>query len=55
MEKGYAEKVKDIMQSLYGMADNLESKGIGENIPFVNEKDGLRGAMKTDIFSSFSS
>ena len=49
MEKGYAEKVKDIMQSLYGMADNLESKGIGENIPFVNEKDGLRGAMKTDI------
>lgn len=49
MEKGYTEKVKNIMQSLYEMADNLESKGIGENIPFVDKKDGLRGAVKTDI------
>ena len=49
MESNYADKMKDVMQSVYEMADNLDAKGIGEHIPFVNEKDGLRGAIKTDI------
>lgn len=49
MESNYADKMKDVMQSVYEMADNLDAKGIGEHIPFVDEKDGLRGAIKTDI------
>ena len=49
MEKGYAEKMKDVMQSVYEMADNLDAKGVGANIPFVNKAEGLRGAIKTDI------
>lgn len=49
MEKGYAEKMKDVMQSVYEMADNLDAKGVGENIPFVDKEEGLRGAIKTDI------
>ena len=49
MEKGYAEKMKDVMQRVFEMADNLDAKGIGEQIPFVNKNDGMRGAIKTDI------
>ena len=49
MEKGYAEKMKDVIQRVFEMADNLDAKGIGDNIPFVNKKDGMRGAIKTDI------
>ena len=49
MEKGYAEKMKDVMQRVFEMADNLDAKGIGKQIPFVNKSDGMRGAIKTDI------
>ena len=49
MEKGYADKMKDVMQRVFEMADNLDAKGIGEQIPFVNKSDGMRGAIKTDI------
>ena len=49
MEGNYAEKMKDIMQSVYEMADNLDEKGVGANIPFVDPKEGLKGAIKTDI------
>ncbi len=49
MEKGYSEKMKDVMQRVFEMADNLDGKGIGEQIPFVIKSDGMRGAIKTDI------
>ena len=49
METTYTDKMKDVMQSVYEMADNLDAKGIGNNIPFVNPEEGLRGAIKTDI------
>ena len=54
MEKGYAEKMKDVMQRIFEMADNLDAKGIGEQTPFVNKSDGMRGAIKTDILLFFS-
>lgn len=49
METTYTDKMKDVMQSVYEMADKLDAKGIGHNIPFVNPEEGLRGAIKTDI------
>ena len=49
MEGNYAEKMKDIMQHVYELADNLDSKGVGKIIPFVDPKEGMRGAIKTDI------
>lgn len=49
METTYTDKMKEVMQSVYEMADNLDAKGIGNNIPFVNPEEGLRGAIKTDI------
>ena len=49
MAENYADKMKSVMQSVYEMADNLDAKGIGQHIPFVDEKTGLRGAIKTDI------
>lgn len=49
MENTYTDKMKDVMQSVYEMADNLDAKGIGHNIPFVNPEEGMRGAIKTDI------
>ena len=54
MEKGYADKMKDVMQRVFEMADNLDAKGIGKQIPFVNKSDGMRGAIKTDILLFFS-
>lgn len=49
MIMGYAEKTKDIMKSVYEMADYLDAKGLGEKIPFADKDAGMRGTIKTDI------
>ena len=48
MEGNYVENTKGLIQSMYQLADNLEAQGIGNNIPFVDKKEGLRGAVKND-------
>ena len=41
METTYTDKMKDVMQSVYEMADKLDAKGIGHNIPFVIVNDKM--------------
>ena len=48
MEISYTEKMKNVMQRIYGIADSLDEKGVGKEIPFVDPEEGLRGAIKTD-------
>ena len=49
MESTYTDIMKKIMQSMYELADNLDEKGIGTIIPFVDPEEGLREAIKSDV------
>lgn len=49
MENKYTEQIKDLMENVYSVADNLDAQGISEHIPFVDPEEGMRGAIRADI------
>lgn len=49
VEKDFAESVRELVQTMYGIVDDLDARGVGENIPFVDKKDGMRGTIRIDI------
>ena len=49
MDSEYISHVKSLMKSVYIIADDLDAKGIGGMIPFVDSEEGMRGAIRADI------
>lgn len=49
MDTNYTVQIRDVLNDLFKLADNIDAKGIGKSIPFVNDIEGIRGSMKTDI------
>lgn len=49
MDTNYTVQIKDVLNDLFKLADNMDAKGIGKSIPFVSDTDGIRGSIKTDI------
>ena len=42
-------QIKEMMDSLFEMIDNLDRRGIGKQIPFVDGDNGLRELVKADM------
>ena len=49
MKRNYAESIKELVQTMYGIVDDLDARGVGANIPFVDKNEGMRGTIRTDI------
>ena len=49
MSNVYVEKMKDLMKNLFEVADNLESKGIGKLIPYIDQDTSFRDVVKMDV------
>ncbi len=49
MSREYAIRVKNLLEDVYTVTDDLDAQGIGSMIPFVYESKGIRDTMKTDI------
>ena len=50
MGRSTTTQIKEMMDSLFEVIDNLDCHGIGKQIPFVDGDNGLRELVKADIF-----
>lgn len=49
MNNSYSIQIKDLMEDMFSVADNLDERGISAHVPFVDESEGMRGTMRADI------
>lgn len=49
MSINYSNRVRTVLEEFFRVTDDLDASGISSNFPLVDETEGLRGAIRTDM------
>ena len=49
MSINYSNRVRKVLEEIFKLTDDLDASGISSNFPLVDETEGLRGAIRTDM------
>ena len=52
MSINYSARVREVLEGIFKVTDDLDASGISSNFPLVDETEGLRGAIRTDMLLS---